>query len=183
MGATGRQNKTVKKQVRLEVTSRGVKIPMIFLIATGLPFRSLIGCDILRKYSAVIDLNREKLTLNMSDMEWTADIIGSMESPQERTIYHIQEISNPRYQMPSHEIEYPTTNDSLWEEKIMEIRRFQSTNRTHSLSPDQLEMLVDIYYPVSYTHLDVYKRQLPESRPGTWKCIFINFIYLGRKFF
>ena len=37
VGATGRQNKTVKKQVSLEVTSRGVKIPMIFLIATGLP--------------------------------------------------------------------------------------------------------------------------------------------------
>ena len=36
IGATGRQNKTVKKQVRLEVTSQGVKIPMIFLIALSL---------------------------------------------------------------------------------------------------------------------------------------------------
>ena len=38
VGATGRQNKTVKKQVNLEVTSHGVKIPMIFLVANGLPF-------------------------------------------------------------------------------------------------------------------------------------------------
>ena len=33
VGATGHQNKTVKKQVRVEVTTHGVKIPMIFLVA------------------------------------------------------------------------------------------------------------------------------------------------------
>ena len=47
VGATGRQNKTVKKQVNLEVTSRGVKIPMIFLVANGLPFCSLIGLSLI----------------------------------------------------------------------------------------------------------------------------------------
>ena len=62
VGATGRQNKTVKKQVNVEVTSHGVKIPMIFLVANGLPFCSLIGCDILRKYSAIIDMSRAKIT-------------------------------------------------------------------------------------------------------------------------
>ena len=155
MGATGRQNKSVKKQVSLEVTSRGVKIPMIFLIATGLPFRSLIGCDILRKHSAIIDLSRGKLTLNMSGTEWTADIIGSMEFPLERTVYHIQRMNNPRYQISSHELEYPTTNDSLWEEKIREIRQFQSTNRTHSPSPDQLEMLINIYYQYRHVFSDL----------------------------
>ena len=62
---------------------------MIFLVAPGLPFRSLIGCDILRKYSAIIDLNREKITLSTPDLEWTAEIIGSMESPQDLSLIHI----------------------------------------------------------------------------------------------
>ena len=144
IGATGRQNKSVKKQVSLEVTSQGVKIPMIFLVAAGLPFRSLIGCDILRRYSAIIDLSRDKLTLKMSDSEWTADIVGNMEFPPERTVYHIQRTTNPRYQTSRHELEYTNNNDNLWEEKIREIRQFQSTNRTHSPSTDQLERLINI---------------------------------------
>ena len=146
---------------------------MIFLIATGLPFRSLIGCDILRRYSAIIDLSIDKLTLKMSDTEWTADIVGNRGFPPERTVYHLQGMTNPRYQTSRHELEYTNNNDSLWEEKIREIRQFQSTNRTHSPSPDQLERLINIYdqyrhvfsdllgkvKTVSYTHLDVYKRQ------------------------
>ena len=43
--ATGRQNNTVRKQVLLELTTNGVTIPMIFLVAHGLPFSILIGCD------------------------------------------------------------------------------------------------------------------------------------------
>ena len=27
-----------------------------------------------------------------------------------------------------------------------------------------------VYGPVSYTHLDVYKRQIPAGAPGSWKC-------------
>ena len=60
VGATGRQNKTIRKQVSLSVTSQGVSLDMVFLIAAGLPFNILIGCDILRRNSAVIDLCREK---------------------------------------------------------------------------------------------------------------------------
>ena len=45
IGATGKQNKTIKKQVRLNVTNRGVGIPMEFLVAQELPFRILIRCD------------------------------------------------------------------------------------------------------------------------------------------
>ena len=47
IGATGRQNKTVKKQVSLDLTNNNVTIPIGFLVATGLPFNVLIGCDIL----------------------------------------------------------------------------------------------------------------------------------------
>ena len=45
IGATGRQNKTIRKQVSLNVTSKGVSLDMVFLIAAGLPFNILIGCD------------------------------------------------------------------------------------------------------------------------------------------
>ena len=41
VGATGRQNKTVRKQVRLELVSNHKTIPMTFLVASGLPFQML----------------------------------------------------------------------------------------------------------------------------------------------
>ena len=54
IGATGRQNKTIRKQVQLEVTSQGKTLPIIFLVASGLPFSLLIGCDVLRKYACLL---------------------------------------------------------------------------------------------------------------------------------
>ena len=45
IGATGRQNKTIRKQVSLNVISKGIAINMIFLITAGLPFNILVGCD------------------------------------------------------------------------------------------------------------------------------------------
>ena len=62
IGATGRQNKTVRKQVSLEIKSNGVVINIICLVAIGLPFELLIGRDVLRKYSAIIDLSKEKVS-------------------------------------------------------------------------------------------------------------------------
>ena len=81
-------------------------------------------------------------------------------------VYKRQEVRNPRYQMPINEVEYPTTNDSLWEEKILEIRRFKSTTSDHSPSPDQIEMLVGIYNRHRHVLSDVpgkvrsYQREL-----------------------
>ena len=37
IGATGRQNKTVRKQVSLELESKGVTVNVICLVAIGLP--------------------------------------------------------------------------------------------------------------------------------------------------
>ena len=79
MGATGRQNKTVRRQVRLE--SNGETIPMTFLVASGLSFQMLIGCDMLTQYSAVIDMDRAKLFLKTNDIEWIADLTGSDSAP------------------------------------------------------------------------------------------------------
>ena len=75
--------------------------------------------------------------------------------PQDRTIFHIREVRNPRYQMPINEVEYQPKNDSLWDEKIQEIRRFKSTTRDHSPSPDQIEMLVRIYNRYRHVFSDV----------------------------
>ena len=41
IGATGKQNKTIRKQVCLNVTNSGIGIPMEFLVARGLPFRKM----------------------------------------------------------------------------------------------------------------------------------------------
>ena len=71
IGSTGRQNKTIRNHVQLEISSNGETIPMIFLVASGLPFNLLIGCDILRRYAAVIDMSRAKVSLSSSDIKWT----------------------------------------------------------------------------------------------------------------
>ena len=87
IGATGRQNKTIRHQVQLEVSSNGETIPMIFLVASGLPFTLLIGCDILRKYAAIIDMDKAKVSLKSSEIEWTAALIENRKAPPEHIIY------------------------------------------------------------------------------------------------
>ena len=37
IGATGKQNKTVRKQVSLELNSQNLTIPIVFLVVSGLP--------------------------------------------------------------------------------------------------------------------------------------------------
>ena len=90
IGATGKQNKTIKQQVSLNVMSMGVGILMVFLVAQGLPFKVLIGCDTLRRHSAIINLASGKMTLSTEGYDWTAEIIGSSRAPQYRlSLMHI----------------------------------------------------------------------------------------------
>ena len=77
VGATGRENKTIRKQVSLSVNSQGVSLDMIFLVAAGLPFNIMIGCDILRRNSAVIDLCREKVSLFSEGSTWVTNLINN----------------------------------------------------------------------------------------------------------
>ena len=144
IGATGRQNKTVRKQVMLELNSNGKTITMEFLVAHGLPFTMLIGCDMLRKYSAIIDMSRAKVTLDSNCINWTAKLMESESAISDRTVYNIQEIRNHRWHMPSNHVFYQNDDDQLWREKLQEIYTFKH-DKTSA--------------PVSYTHLDVYKRQ------------------------
>ena len=56
MGATGKANKSIRKQIQLDASGKDGTIQMEFLVAHGLPFKAMIGCDTLRRYAAVINM-------------------------------------------------------------------------------------------------------------------------------
>ena len=112
IGATGKQNKTVRKQVSLELDNQKSTIPIVFLVANGLPFSMLIGCDVLRRYSAVINLQKGVVLLTSEQGTWSANIINCNPTPTALN------------QDPG-------------------LKSYYCQRRE----------------PVSYTHLDVYKRQ------------------------
>ena len=47
IGATGRPNKTIRQQVMMEVSSEGKTIPMVFMVAQGLPFKAMLGLSLI----------------------------------------------------------------------------------------------------------------------------------------
>ena len=118
IGATGRQNKTVQKQVSLELESNGVTINVICLVAIGLPFELLIGCDVLRKYSAIIDLSKEKVSLYSEGAVWTAELIGTDGAPLSRTHHQVRELNYLKNDAQCGRIIYKMTNDNLWNSKL-----------------------------------------------------------------
>ena len=77
VGATGRQNKSIKNQVSLEMTSNGITLPIGLLVANNLPMNILIGCDILRPYNAIIDLEGKIITLKTNEGIWTNSFIDT----------------------------------------------------------------------------------------------------------
>ena len=134
VGATGRQNMIVRKQVMLELSNQGEIIPMMFLVANGLPFRMLIGCDMLRKYSAVIDMSRAKVSLNSNCINWMAELIGSESAPLILTIYNVREYKDYRNYTPNEGIYYENNNDHLWNEKLEEIHKFKKEKKNAQLT-------------------------------------------------
>ena len=93
---------------------------MVFLLAHGLPFNVPIGCDMLRQYSAIIDLSREKVSLTSEGIVWTAELIGSQGAPQNWTSYHIRENYYCRDYTPDERINYQADNDKIM---AVQIRR------------------------------------------------------------
>lgn len=95
----------------------------MFLVAQGLPFKALIGRDTLRRHSAIIDLNSGIVILSSQEYDWAAEIIGNIRAPQHLQSYYVRE-------------EFETTlnlqevkdKNQLWEEKLQEIRSFQTDN-------------------------------------------------------
>ena len=119
----------------------------------------------LKQYSAIIDMNRSKLFLKINQIEWTADIVDSDSMTPTRVTYHIQRSLDQREQSQSNKIFYELDDEQLWHDKINEIRNFKC-----GITDVQREQLIEVYnrYPVSYTHLDVYKRQVYNSLCGRY---------------
>ena len=64
---------------------------MVFLVASGLPFTLLIGCDILRKYTAIINMDTNTVMMKTEEVEWTARLTEYKKAPSEHVIYYIRE--------------------------------------------------------------------------------------------
>ena len=120
-------------------------ITMEFLVAHGLPFTMLIGCDMLRKYSAIIDMSRAKVTLDSNCINWTAKLIESESALSDRTVYNVQEVRNHRWHMPSNNVFYESDDDQLWREKLQEVHTFKHDKTNAPITDTQVETLIGIY--------------------------------------
>ena len=78
----------------LELKSEGLTFTMYFLVASGLPFSILVGCDILRQYSAIINLKQGEVSLNTENGIWTTSIVKSVNLP---SIIHCYTILQNNY--------------------------------------------------------------------------------------
>ena len=160
----------------MEDTSQGVTIPMPFLVASGLPITILIGCDILRQHSAIINLQRGDVSLTTEEGIWTADLVNRSNIPSITTSCPI--IQNYFCHNSHGRVLDEGKDEELWSSKLEEIRTFQREGQDQQISIHQAEELINIYNryrhifsdapgkvkdyqcTVSYTHLDVYKRQV-----------------------
>lgn len=67
VGIAGKKDKTIKKQVLIEITVNDKQIPIIFLIAQKITANILIGCETLRYLKAKINLDQDVLTINYNN--------------------------------------------------------------------------------------------------------------------
>ena len=125
--------------------SCGIAIDMEFLVAAGLPFNMLVGCDVLRRNSAIIDLHTEKISLFTNGQTWTADLVGSdtvIPSDIHQQIRKINYINNtPMIER----IIDDNSNEDLWSQKIQEIRDFRGGITKERLPIHQADKLIKIY--------------------------------------
>ena len=144
VGATGRQNKSIKKQVSLEMTSNGVTLPIGLLVANNLPMSILIGCDILRPYKAIINLDSKVITLKTKEGIWTNKLIDTQGNSTSNA--HYQAIVNHYYcaDRPLNMPLYQEDNPELWLEKLEEIREFQRTKARGQITEAQAERLITV---------------------------------------
>ena len=97
----------------------------------------MIGCESLRRHSAVINLASGQMTLSTGGYDWTAEIIGSSITPRYRNSYHVREII--RTPIGDKEI---VTESALWQEKMQEILSFQGKGYTEAISVEQKKKLI-----------------------------------------
>ena len=150
IGATGRQNKTIRQQVQLDVSSNGKTIQMVFLVASGLPFTLLIGCDILRKYTAIINMDTNTVKMKTGEVEWTAKLTEYQKAPSEHVIYYIRE-GHKHQEGAINKKLHNNPEEDLWLTKINEIREFKTNQNSNELTWEQRDHLIKIYY--QYRHI------------------------------
>ena len=66
VGVTGRANRTARKQVMINVQFNGRVIPLIFVVYKNIETEILVGCDNLRKYETIIDLETNQVVFTLS---------------------------------------------------------------------------------------------------------------------
>ena len=68
----------------------------------------------LRQYSAIIDLSREKVSPTSDDLVWITELIGSKCAPQIRASYYVRKDIYNGNCSPKDNIEYSNTNEEIW---------------------------------------------------------------------
>ena len=116
---------------------------MIFLVAAGLHFNIMIGCDILRRNSAVIDLCRGKVSLFSEGSTWVANLTNNKMLDSRQLLDHKNKANYLSNYSTNNKPVHQNTEDDLWPQKIQEIRDFQCHNTTEQLEENQLNQLVN----------------------------------------
>ena len=100
-------------------------------------------------------MRRAIVSLKTGNIEWTAELIGNKSVSLCNNIYSIKKANN--HQDDSWEIrrEYLGNDDSLWVEKLEEIRRFQSEQPENNLTTQQVENLISIYNQYRHVFSDI----------------------------
>ena len=90
-------------------------------------------------------MDKAKVSLKSSEVEWTAALIENRKAPPEHIIYYIREGHDQRKKMSINREVRNSPEDTLWMEKIAEIKKFQTSNVDHILTDEQIERLIQIY--------------------------------------
>ena len=90
-------------------------------------------------------MNKAKVSLKSGEFEWTAELIENREAPPEHIIYYIWEGHNQREKMSINGEVRHSQEDTLWMEKIAEIKKFQTNSVDNILTDGQIEKLIQIY--------------------------------------
>ena len=125
-------------------------IPMVFLVANGLPFNVLIRCDVLQQHSAVIDLHRGIVSLTSEEGVWSAGLVDISRIPS----VHKNDPVLKHYFCNNNQLPritpYENDTQELWYSTLEEIRAFQRERTDQWISERQAENLIEIYNKYKY---------------------------------
>ena len=111
----------------------------------------LIGCDVLRQHSAIINLQQGIVFLTSERGIWSAKVVNCNHTPT--ALNQGPVLKN--YYCRNHETSMikndEDDNSELWEKKLEEIRIFQRNRPNQEISKKQVENLIKIYQ--KYQHV------------------------------